>query len=149
MFNNYRTQLALPPEVAFMVTWDDDVEIIPTSVKFFVNTLPRPEWYKHDSNMKKDTRGFLLELHMKNDLTKEIDDPFTGKTVVMWQCANCGYGVTYGGIDLGHKEDWRTHLIKAGVKTKPEAKAAYNNLNNLQIECATCNRSHDFEEINF
>ncbi|MEV6071423.1 GH-E family nuclease [Nocardia sp. NPDC052001] len=31
------------------------------------------------------------------------------------------------------------------MTTPAEAKAAYNNLNNLRLECRSCNASHDWE----
>ena len=42
--------------------------------------------------------------------------------------------------------DFTEDVLKhAGVLSLAEAKAAYNNLNNLKIEHMTCNVSHDYE----
>ena len=52
---------------------------------------------------------------------------------------------TEAAIDIGHIIDWREFLKLQKVTSNQEAKAAYNDLDNLQVECATCNRSHDWE----
>ncbi|MFI9328422.1 DUF4157 domain-containing protein [Kitasatospora sp. NPDC052868] len=105
-------------------------------VDAFVNGLDRLDWYAR-------TRESLID----NSESRSVVDPFseTGQPVLMWQCASCRRGVTYPGIDIGHRVPWQQYLRAKGVTTMDEAKVAYNDLNNLQIECATCNRSHDFE----
>ncbi|MEU9922494.1 DUF4157 domain-containing protein [Streptomyces griseoluteus] len=105
-----------------------------TQVDTFLANLDRPEWYAH-------TRASVID----NAEKRRVTDPFTDQPTLMWQCASCQRGVTYPGIDIGHRQPWKQYLESKGVTTNAEAKAAYNDLNNLQIECATCNRSGDFE----
>jgi hypothetical protein len=103
-------------------------------VAAFVNGLERPAWYP-------GTRDAVIDRAEKRHFT----DPFTERPALIWQCASCENGVTYPGIDIGHRVPWKEYLLSKGVLTKVEATAAYNDLRNLQIECATCNRSHDYE----
>lgn len=103
-------------------------------VDAFLANLDRPDWYPR-------TRESVID----NAESRRVTDPFTDQPTLMWQCASCRRGVTYPGIDIGHRQPWKQYLQSKGVTNDDEARAAYNDLNNLQIECATCNRSHDFE----
>ncbi|KOP26836.1 hypothetical protein AMR41_08195 [Hapalosiphon sp. MRB220] len=135
--------LALPNKITFQAIMKDDIDVDQNQVNSFVDKLKRPGWYYDNNGDKdKDTRATLLE-HKEIRTTK---DPFTNRLVQFWLCESCNNGVTYSGIDLGHKTNWKDELKKAGVETPSEAKAVYNNLLNLKIECATCNRSHDWEQ---
>lgn len=140
--------LALPPKKTFtcnFVTWSKYNEKV---CKDYINNLKRrPKWYEHpkkDPNY--DTREYILQ-HPQEFKSKSIKfpDPFKNKLALMFLCANCGWGVTYSGVDIGHINNWKDELYKAGVAMDTEARAVYNNLLNLQIECSTCNRSHDWE----
>lgn len=106
------------------------------TVENFVDGLNRLDWYPN-------TRESVISQYE----SRSVVDPFseTGQPILMWQCASCKRGVTYPGIDIGHRVPWQEYLRSKGVTTMSEAKDAYNDLHNLQIECATCNRSHDFE----
>ncbi|WFE58493.1 DUF4157 domain-containing protein [Micromonospora sp. WMMD712] len=112
------------------------------AVADFVNGLTRNQlgWYE-DTDSIPGTRQALMDASPSRTTT----DPWTDQIIQMWQCASCRNGVGYAGVDLGHKVDWRAYLHTKGVLNLAEARAAYNDLDNLQIECATCNRSHDFE----
>ena len=147
MKSSYKKELALPEDIEFLVTWEKDNEVDMEAVNKFVDKLKRPRWYedKKGHNPKKDTRMWMLE-HKK---FKTVEDPFTQKTMRIFLCENCFNGVSESGVDLGHKIDWKKHLKEAGVKTNEEARAAYNNLNNLILECRSCNVSHDWEEDSF
>lgn len=114
------------------------------AVKNFVATLKRPGWYEHDHSNQKDTRLYMLERHQP---FRPID--ISGKLTRSWTCENCQQVVLYEGVQLGHKTNWKDELVAAGVKTAAEAKAVYNNLSNLRIECSTCNQSHDWEKDNY
>jgi hypothetical protein len=107
-----------------------------STVDNFVDGLNRPEWYER-------TRESVIGMYE----SRSVPDPFseTGQPMLVWQCASCKRGVTYPGIDIGHRVPWQEYLRSKGVQTIAEAKDAYNDVHNLQIECATCNRSHDFE----
>jgi hypothetical protein len=87
-----------------------------------------------------DTQLYMLEVRQPFR-TEEI----RGKLTRTWTCQNCKGPVFYEGVQLGHINNWKDELEDAGVKTAEEAKAAYNNLKNLRIECSTCNQSHDWE----
>ncbi len=143
MYKDAVGKISLPDDIEIDTPNDDITDEQKQRVEDFVNALPaRPEWYKDENGeVARDTKLTLLAVYPK----KEVTDPWTGRTIWMWQCGSCKNGVQYEAIQIGHKEDWKTHLKKLGVKTAQEAKAAYNNLKNLKIECATCNVSHAFE----
>jgi hypothetical protein len=132
--------IALPPGITFDVVWEDASDINTDGVKNYVDGLARPSWYIHDNSNNKDTRLYMMEVYQPFR-PKEIE----GKLTRSWKCENCQGVVLYEGLHLGHKTNWRTELKAAAVKTAAEAKAAYNNLLNLRIECSTCNQSHDWE----
>jgi len=146
MRRSYRHRLALPPSIAFDVTWQDDADVNQAAVNAFVNSLNEPKWYKnYNGDRNYDTRLWMLE----------VVQPFStrsdgrGRLERTWVCQMCGSTEGYAGIHVGHTVNWKQHLKDAGVLTQAEAKAAYNNLCNLRIECATCNQSHDWEPRNF
>jgi len=148
MKKSYLDYLALPNGIEVKGDLQEDNEVNEEQVKAFVKKLKRPTWYTCEGNPEKDTKEYMLQNPGKfKSARATTNDPFTKKDRFEYQCSNCGWGTTYGGIDIGHIKDWKQELIFAGVLSKSEAKAVYNNLNNLHIECATCNRSHDFEEM--
>ncbi|MDI1311803.1 GH-E family nuclease, partial [Prosthecobacter sp.] len=112
----------------------------------FVNGLSRPAWYSKPGDETMDTRDYMLN-HPEKFGSKlgTVTDPFTNLLLRLWKCVCCGHATTYDGVHLGHITKWKVDLIAAGVTTAAEARAAYNNLNNLRIECSTCNASHDEE----
>jgi hypothetical protein len=148
MKKSYYEDLALPKGIIFKGNLQEDNEVNEEQVEAFVNGLKRPTWYVCKGNADKDTREWVLQnLDRIKCVTTKTTDPFKNQLRVEYQCSDCEWATTYSGIDIGHKNDWRKELIFAGVQNKSEARAAYNNLNNLRIECATCNRSHDFEDM--
>jgi hypothetical protein len=140
MKRSYKDELALPPRVTFDVLWQNDDQVNITAVKAFVATLSRPGWYKHDHDNGLDTRLYMMEV-----LYPFRPIEIVGKLTRSWTCGACNLLVLYEGLHLGHKNKWRDELVRAGVTTAAEGKAAYNNLRNLRIECAGCNQSHAFE----
>ncbi|MGH9756015.1 MAG: GH-E family nuclease [Blastocatellia bacterium] len=146
MKKSYKSKFSLPKDIEIEVIWEDDKDVDIEAVKKFVGKLKRPGWYKSDSQ-NKDTKEYMLNNSEYFDSKRTTSvDPFTEKKRFEWLCSQCKCGTTYGGIDIGHRTNWKEELISAGVLNKTEAKAAYNNLVNLRLECATCNRSHDWEE---
>jgi hypothetical protein len=141
-------QYKLPEGIKFEPEFQDDEEVNKRVVKSFVSSLKRPAWYTNKDDSTKDTRETVLnnasDFSSKRDVTK---DPFRNLDRFEWMCARCKWATTIGGVDIGHINGWRGELVKAGVLNVKEAKAVYNNLLNLQIECASCNRSHDWEEM--
>ena len=141
-------KLMLPEGIKFEPEVQKDEEVNKDKVSRFVKRLNRPAWYMNKDDSTKDIRETVLnnpgDFNSKRVVTK---DPFTNKDGFEWMCARCKWATTLGGVDIGHINDWRDELIKAGVLNAKEAKAVYNNLINLQIECASCNRSHDWEEM--
>jgi hypothetical protein len=134
----------LPPGLG--LTWTPDDTISQSQVDKFVNSLDRKQlgWYESDLGDKsKDTKDQLLARAM----SAQQKDPFIeGRVYTVWKCGSCGSAVDYAGIHIGHITNWQAHLRKAGAKNRTEAKIAYNDLNNLRVECATCNVGHAFEQ---
>jgi hypothetical protein len=137
---SYQGKLALPEDVVISVTWANDADVDDEAVDAYVKSIGRPEWYTHDHSNRKDTRLYMLERHQPFGTAQ-----LQGRTVRTWTCEACGGPVLYEGAHIGHKRRWRDELRAAGVTSASEARAAYNNLNNLRIECSTCNQSHDWE----
>ena len=112
-------------------------------VEAFVDGLSRSglDWYKDDDDESRDTRAQVIRAARQAVGV----DPFTDRPLILYQCGSCQNATTYAGIDIGHIVDWKAYLKMKGVTDRGEAMAAYNDLNNLQLECATCNRSHAWE----
>jgi hypothetical protein len=72
--------------------------------------------------------------------------PVTGVPTVFYECANCQGWFQYEAMQIGHEENWRTYVQAKLPADTAEATDAYNDLMNLQLECATCNAGHAFEE---
>jgi HNH/ENDO VII superfamily nuclease with conserved GHE residues len=145
---SYKDRLSLPENIVISVEFQNDDEVDVAGVTDFVRSLRRkPGWYTSAGDATRDTRDYVLNNPGRFGSTRvESVDPFTGLTRFEWECSQCRCGTTYGGIDLGHRNNWKDELIAAGVLNAAEAKAVYNNLVNLRIECASCNRSHDWED---
>jgi hypothetical protein len=141
MRKKYMDQIALPPDIKYEAVQQDDEEVNEKEVNKFVDGLKRPAWYHHDWSNRKDTRLYMMEVRQP---FKTKDDT-KGKLVRYWTCDCCQGEVLYEGLQIGHIEKWRDELKRAGVLTVTEAQAVYNNLNNLRIECSSCNESHDWE----
>jgi hypothetical protein len=141
MKRTYYNNLALPDDISFVATLQENNEVDQDQVNVFVDGLKkRPGWYKHDSSNRRDTRLFMMERYQPFH-TIEIENV----TTRAWYCNCCQGTVLYEGLHIGHIQKWEDELKAAGVLTNEEAKAAYNNLNNLRIECSTCNQGHDNE----
>lgn len=141
MKESYKSRLALPSGVGFDVVWEADTDVDQSGVNSYVNTLKRPGWYRSDTGRNTlDTQLYMLEVRQPFQAIEIM-----GKLTRAWICDCCQNPVLYEGVQLGHITDWKTELKTAGVKSASEAKAAYNNLRNLRIECSTCNSSHDNE----
>jgi len=136
----YQAELALPPQVAFAVTWQNDQQVDQQAVDRYVDSLARPGWYRHDHARAQDTRLYMLEVRRPFNPVS-----INGRLTRTWTCECCGQTMLYEAVHLGHVRRWRDELKRAGVLSAAEARAAYNNLNNLRLECATCNQSHDWE----
>jgi hypothetical protein len=136
-------QPRLPPGKHVKLTVDDAIS--QDKVNQFVDSLKRSEmdWYESD-NPREDTKQQVL--YNSNWPRAVQQDPFGRGVYEVWQCPNCRQPTTYAGIDLGHITNWKPYLKQAGVTNKTEALAAYNDLNNLRLECGTCNRGHAFEQ---
>lgn len=137
---SYKSKIALPESISFDVIWENDAEVDQAGVDSYVDSLKRPKWYTHESSLYKDTRRYMLE---KLNIGVAVD--VLGHKMLAWTCSQCKKPVFYDGAQLGHKVAWRKELKIAGVRTAAEAKAAYNNLCNLRIECSGCNQSHAWE----
>ncbi len=142
---SYKDKLALPLGISFNVVWQADAKVNQTEVDEYVDTLVRPGWYQHESSNMLDTRLYMIEIYQPFS-TREVNH-ISGRKVLerCWYCEKCKEFISYSGVQIGHITKWRTELKQAGVLSPNEAKAAYNNLTNLRIECSTCNMSHDWE----
>jgi len=140
MKSSYKAELALPPGITFEVNWQADEAVDQEAVNGYVDTLGRPDWYDHDYSNSLSTRLYMLEVYQPFK-TISID----GRLTRVWTCEDCKQPVLYEGVQIGHRRKWRDELKHAGVITPSEAKAAFNNLRNLRVECSTCNQSHDWE----
>ncbi|WP_067692026.1 GH-E family nuclease [Nocardia jejuensis] len=141
---SYQHQIALPEDISFDVVWVPDAAVVPATVATYVDGLGKPGWYTDPGQLRatRDTRIFMLS-HRK---FMAVTDPWNPQRQLrIYQCEACGNGVSESGVELGHVQKWRDHLKAAAVTTPAEAKAAYNNLNNLRLECRSCNASHDWE----
>ncbi|MFB8003508.1 GH-E family nuclease [Nocardia sp. NPDC056000] len=141
---SYQNEIALPDGISFDVTWVPDAAIVQATVDAYVAALPKPGWYTDPTQLRvtRDTRIFMLS----NRKFQAVTDPWNPHLQMrVYQCETCYNGCSESGIELGHVQKWRDHLKAAAVTTPAEAKAAYNNLNNLRLECRSCNASHDWE----
>lgn len=141
---SYQHQIALPDDISFDVVWVPDGSVVQATVDAYVNGIPKPTWYTDPTQLRasRDTRIFMLS-HRK---FQAVADPWNQQRQLrIYQCETCFNGCTESGIELGHVQKWRDHLKSAAVATTAEARAAYNNLNNLRLECRSCNASHDWE----
>jgi len=69
--------------------------------------------------------------------------PGRGLTLVQCGVANTWHNIN--DLQIGHKVNWRDYVASTQPETVREATNAYNDLNNLRLESATANASHDFE----
>jgi hypothetical protein len=128
---------ALPPGVETKFSVDDATP--QGLIDAFVEGLKKVEWYRSDEATK-DTKTQVLSRIAPTNF------PGPNGLEQFWQCASCKKWVPYSSIELGHKTNWKTYLKAKGAVNATEAKIAYNDLNNLQVECSTCNSSHAFEK---
>lgn len=150
MKQSYSKVLSLPTGISFNVVWQDDSQVNQEAVNDFVNSIARPTWYASPGDSRNDVKEYMLapgkDVGLFDSSYVLQTDPFTKRDDMrLWQCSQCKCATTYAGVEIGHKNKWRDELKTAGVLSAEEARAAYNNLRNLRIECATCNHSHDWE----
>lgn len=102
-----------------------------------VATFTRPAgWYE----------GTLDALFARavNSVVRVREMPELAITLV--QCESAGSWHNINDMQIGHIVNWQTYLNTVGPQTVREATDAYNDLNNLRLEGATANTSHDFED---
>lgn len=75
-------------------------------------------------------------------------NPVSGRMDVYYKCETCDDWVPYSGVQIGHIENWATYVRDTNPANLGEARDAYNDLDNLELQCSTCNASHAFEEMN-
>ncbi|WP_282779108.1 MULTISPECIES: GH-E family nuclease [unclassified Nocardia] len=140
----YQHEIALPEDIGFDVTWTPDAAVHQPTVDAYVNGLAKPGWYTDPNHLRasRDTRIWMLS-HRE---FRPVADPWNPQRQLrIFLCESCRNGVSESGVELGHIRRWRDHLKYAAVATPAEAKAAYNDLGNLRLECRSCNASHDWE----
>ncbi|WP_306365518.1 GH-E family nuclease [Nocardia sp. CC227C] len=141
---SYQQEIALPEDIEFDVTWTPDAAVDQAVVDAYVNALGKPTWYTDPVQLRaaRDTRIWMLSHHE----FRAVADPWNPQRQLrIFLCASCRNGVSESGVELGHIRRWRDHLKYAAVVTAAEARAAYNDLANLRLECRSCNASHDWE----
>lgn len=112
------------------------------SVIEFVESLNRPAW---NGNIKDEVFAQYSVGTIEVPYYDGEEDRIVGREVEGYRCAVCGKIMERGDMHIGHIMDWKDFLIVQGVINREEAKTAYNDLNNLRIECPTCNLSHKYE----
>ncbi len=65
------------------------------------------------------------------------------------RCPNTWQWVTASGCDIGHIQNWEPYVFNTNPANTREARWAYNDLNNLQLEERLGNSSHDWERDDF
>lgn len=116
-------------------------------VKQFVDGLSRRDMRWYD-----DTREQVLArtpslLHDMPYRTTHGNIAF--RQTCLYECQCCHEFIPYGAVDIGHIMPWKDYLKLVGAANTEEALIAYNELENLRVECSTCNRSHDYEKANY
>ncbi|MDU9004489.1 hypothetical protein [Sedimentitalea todarodis] len=86
-----------------------------------------------------ETGKALFRRWKDNQLVKQ------GNDVNYYCCMSCNGFNEASGMQRGHIVPWKSYLKNRDVDSLRMAKIAYNDLNNLQFECSTCNGSHDWE----
>lgn len=71
--------------------------------------------------------------------------PITHQPELWYQCASCHHWFQYQAMQIGHKKAWQDYVEDADPHDTAEARDAYNDLNNLYLQCTTCNQSHAWE----
>lgn len=72
--------------------------------------------------------------------------PVMGMDVVMIMCEGVERPSNVTDVDIGHIINWEEYVDSKQPQNVREATNAYNDLNNLRLECPAANRSHDFEK---
>ncbi len=99
------------------------------------DTFNRPNgWYE-------DTFSALFALLPENRKRNSLE--FNATFV---RCAVTNRWHNINDLQIGHIENWRDYVRDTEPATVREATNAYNDLNNLRLEGATANASHDFED---
>jgi len=79
---------------------------------------------------------------------KEMNPGLNGHPETFYKCGSTGRFYQIDAMDIGHKQPWKEYIKSKKPKNRKEAINYYNDLNNLQLESSTANRSHDFERDN-
>jgi len=72
-------------------------------------------------------------------------NPINQRQEQYYQCARCLHWSPYEAMQIGHITTWARYLAGVQPADTAEARDAYNDLDNLQLECSTCNGSHAWE----
>lgn len=146
--------------------WGDSSKPIQRFYAGFYEDYGAYHYDKHDNNNVREVENYVDGLS-RNDLGWYSDtrekvlartEPFwhnmPHRTIFgniafrptrLYECQCCHEFVPYAAVDIGHIMQWRDYLKLVGARNHEEAMIAYNELENLRVECATCNRSHDYE----
>lgn len=66
-------------------------------------------------------------------------------SITLVQCESAGSWHNINDMQIGHSQNWESYVAATVPANVREATSAYNDLNNLRLEGATPNASHDFE----
>jgi len=88
----------------------------------------------------------------KSAFEAQIITPDGTQKEFLFKCCTCKRWYQYAAIQLGHRVEWKTYFGQQGVTQSSPwnvAMEVFNDLNNLEPQCATCNTSHDWETYYF
>ncbi len=111
---------------------------------------PRPAngiAYSHDTFARPANFDDETIQQVYHDAPQQVaQNPISHKTEVYYQCASCLNWFPYEAMQIGHIETWADYIAEKAPADTAEARDAYNDLDNLQLQCSTCNQGHAFEE---
>jgi len=107
----------------------------PNGTPYSQDTFNRP---KFDD----ETKVYVFD----HSLRQVANNPVSGRTEFYYQCNRCNGWFQYEAMQIGHRQTWENYVAETVPVDTAEAMDAYNDLNNLWLECSTCNTGHAFEE---
>ncbi|NIZ15463.1 hypothetical protein [Phaeobacter sp. HF9A] len=105
---------------------------------FDFETAERPDWYPN-------TRAAMIKEWDRLGYAKPATNR-DGKTIVLYWCKSCRHWCEAFSMQLGHNVRWADYAQSIGATTKAQVYQAFNDLENLSMECACCNQGHEWEE---
>lgn len=89
----------------------------------------------------------IQEVYRRAEQMRIKFPPPNGPLTVFYKCRSCKKWFQYEAMQIGHIQKWADYVENTQPANTAEATDAYNDLNNLELECSTCNAGHAFEEM--